>query len=100
MLYIANQSDLAGATIGSPNVFQQAEVEVAVNLKPIDFAERASVKITAQQARGILKEMGFDIPASIKTTAGVNDLLKRLPKLNETQINTFYQKAVKLSSGN
>ena len=82
LLYIATKSRFHYGYVNRfSNIFEQSEKEVAVNLKPVDFTEKASIKLTAQQARGILKEMGYDLPSRIKSKGQIDELLKSFQKI-------------------
>ena len=56
-------SDLKDVEIIPGNVLKELEAEIGIGLKPSDFAARASITITAKQARAIL--LGILVPATI-----------------------------------
>jgi hypothetical protein len=59
VVHIATGADLRGATVGVGNVLHELEAEIALNMQPTEFAKRASLTISAQRARTILREMVF-----------------------------------------
>ncbi|MGF6848145.1 RHS repeat-associated protein [Chitinophaga sp. W3I9] len=96
ILQIALPKDLQNVSVGvTTNVLEGIEREIVVDLKPAEFAKRASVTITVDQARGILKNMGINIPARINE-GDMNALLESTPKLTNEQINSFYKQAAAL----
>jgi filamentous hemagglutinin len=100
VVHIAMPGDIAAVDIIEGNVLSGAEAEVGVNMPPTQFADQASVTITADQARSILSEIGINVPPNI--TMRGTDLtryLESLPRLTPEQIQTFVQKATQLSGG-
>jgi hypothetical protein len=67
-------------------------------MQAINFPAKAELTITAQQSRGILNEMGINIPARIGK-GDIDRLLKEVPKLTTEQISTYVEKARKLVGG-
>ncbi len=96
ILYITNTSKFSSVGVTS-NVLEKVESEVAVNVLPSEFPGYTTGSITPKQARGILKEMGIEIPNVIKK-ADVDRILRETPRLNPDQINEFLKKAQKLST--
>jgi hypothetical protein len=96
ILQIALPKDLSGIKIGEANnVMADMEIETVIGLKPEDFTSRVSTTITADQARGILKEIGINLPSQI-SNADMNAILENTPKLTQPQINQFYKQAAAL----
>ncbi|MEC5146106.1 hypothetical protein UNH65_21285 [Chitinophaga sp. 180180018-2] len=96
ILQIALPKDLQDVSVGvTTNVLQTLERDVVVDLKPAEFTKRASVTIAVDQARGILKNMGVNLPARINE-GDMNALLESTPKLTNEQINSFYKQAAAL----
>jgi hypothetical protein len=97
VLYIAKGSDLNDLALGFTNSLEKAENELVLIIQPRDFPNRTSITLTAEQARGILKEMGFNVPYNVKSAAVITELTNTVPKLTSKQIKTFYQKAIQLT---
>lgn len=83
---------MTGVNIIEGNVLNALECEVGVELLPEQFASRASIKISAQQARNILKEMGIDVPSKIYDKAGIDSALRATTRLTQEQTIEFLQK--------
>ena len=97
---IATAQDLKGVKVDiEGNVRQALEKEVALELNPREFSEMASIKITADEARAILKNMDINIPARIKDPTEGTRLLEELPRLTEDQVKIFFEEAKKVSEG-
>ncbi|MET6997054.1 RHS repeat-associated core domain-containing protein [Chitinophaga defluvii] len=98
VLQIALPKSLKNVEIGvANNVLADMEAEVVVGLKPLEFAQKAHITITAEQSRGILKGMGINLPARISNSS-MNDVLKNTPRLTEKQIDEFYKQAASIQS--
>jgi hypothetical protein len=93
VVHIATAHDLVGVRITSGNVLAKIECEVGVELRPAEFALRATHTIAAQRARTILREMGIAVPPIIRGPAGVDAALKSLPRLDPDQIRQFVEAA-------
>lgn len=96
VVYIAQGDDVADIGIGEPNTLAELESEVALILSPLEFEQRASVSITADQARDILQGMGFTLPMRISSQGQLTEWLKETPRLNQQQIAEFVLKAEQL----
>ena len=94
-LQIALPVDLKGIKVET-NVLYELEREVGVGISPMEFSKKINLQITADQARGILKEMGINVPASIPTTKNISEVLRDIPKLKQDQIDKFYSEAIKI----
>ncbi len=92
VVHIATPEDLVGIEIGQGNVLQKIEKELGVDIEPKEFAERASITITVDQARTILKEMGIELPHNINKS-NLSDVLRDLPSMTLEQITEFVSKA-------
>lgn len=90
-----SQEGLGNPSIELGNVRRTLEREVSVGLTPTDFAEAAPNSITVGQAREILKEIGFDIPATLDSDAA-RQFLEETPKLSPEQVQEFVTKAASL----
>lgn len=75
------------------NVLAHLEREVGINILPAEFARRASVTITASQARAILERMGISIQSNIRGPADVDAVLRATPRLTTEQIQQFLNAA-------
>ncbi len=93
VIYIATAQDLAGVLIEQGNVLAKLEAEVAVNLTPLEFANKASITITAVEARNILVDMGISIPGMIRGPAAIDTVLRNTPRLTSVQITQFVDAA-------
>lgn len=101
VVHVALPGEIRAVDILPGNVLARSEAEVGVNMTPTQFANTASVKITVDQARGILQDMGINIPANITLKgADLTRYLESLPTMTSAQIDTFVQKAVQISKGN
>lgn len=92
VLYIASSSDLKGISSTSSNVLSSFEKEVAFDMQPLEFANRASLSVSSSQARTILKNMGYNIPSKISTDE-ISDILKNAPTLGQDDIMRFVKMA-------
>jgi RHS repeat-associated protein len=97
VLKVALPEDLEGVILGPGNTRAALESEVGVQLTPTEFSERASITITADQARGILGNMGIKLPSTVNGIEQSTSLLKSTPRLTETQIRTFTKAAQKVA---
>jgi len=93
VVHIASRSDLAGVEILKGNVLAHLEREVGIGILPAEFARRASITITASQARNILSGMGIHIQLSIRGPAAVDAVLRATPRLTSEQIQQFLNAA-------
>ncbi|NOT09808.1 MAG: toxin [Gemmatimonadales bacterium] len=98
VVQIATAADLEGVTLSQGNVLAALEKEVAVELLPLQFAERAGAQITAAEARGILERMGHVLPGQIRGPAGVSQVLGTTPRLTPDEIKLFVQEARLISA--
>lgn len=91
ILQIALPENLQGVNY-TGNVLQSMEIEIGVGLAPVEFSKKVSVTITAEQAQGILKDMGIEIPSNIRL-GEVSKIIENTPRMTQSQINEFYIKA-------
>ena len=77
------------------NVRKTLEREVSVGLTPTDFAAAAPNSITVDQAREILKEIGFDVPSTLDSDMA-RKFLEETPKLSPQQVQEFVNRAASL----
>jgi len=89
VLSVATASDLSGIEIAEGNFRAQLEAEAALVIAPSEFPTRASVRITAAQARSILARIGVHIPGQISGYAAADDLVRNTPRLTQQQIDEF-----------
>ena len=76
------------------NVRRSLEREVQVGLAPLDFLDKAPIKISVDKASQILREMGVaDLPSSISDRAQATDLLENTSRLTPEQIAEFIDRA-------
>jgi hypothetical protein len=96
VVHIALPKDLKGVQFYEANALKGIENEVAVGLKPAEFASKASLTITVDQARKILGEIGIKLPAKISLDE-ISSYLKNTPKLSQAQIKEFLKRAEALN---
>ncbi len=92
VLYICSADDLKGVSTTAKNVLNSYEKEVCFNIQPLEFANRASISISASDARAILKDMGYDIPSRI-INRDISPFLRNAPSLSDVEILKFVEKA-------
>lgn len=75
------------------------DLEVGVELTPLDLAKRSSV-ITLDQARTILQEMGIEgLPSQINSFTDLGESVRDFGSLlTEDQKNEFYLKAINIQN--
>jgi RHS repeat-associated protein len=95
ILQIALPEELKGLE-ATANVLKASEKEIAIGIIPTEFSKKVSLTITSDQARGILKNMGINIPARIAESE-ISNIISNTPKLTEKQIETFFKEAIKIS---
>ena len=88
VLHVATPADLKGVTISEGNMFAQRELEVAIELSPKQFADRASTTISAAEARSALHSIGVKVPSSVRGFA-VDVILENTPRLTKAEIDKF-----------
>ena len=69
------------------------EREVGVGVAPLGFANRASIMISAQQSRDILRGMGIIMRSSIRDPRTVSEVLDEMPRLSTEQIQYYVEQA-------
>ena len=76
------------------NIRRSLEREVEVGLAPLDFLDKAPIKISVDKASQILREMGVaDLPSFISTRSESTYLLENTPRLTPEQIAEFIDRA-------
>jgi hypothetical protein len=96
VLHIALPKDLQGVAYMGGQGLENMEREIGLAIKPIEFAEKAEVTISSEQARGILKKMGIDLPRRIQKI-DITPTIKNTRRLTETETEMFYLEALKLN---
>lgn len=100
VLYIAKRETIQGILSEEGNVSAGSlavlERECTVNAKPLEFAEIADIAITPAESRAILKEMGFDIPSTLKGKQRLNNFIHEAPKMSEEQISEYMRRVAEL----
>jgi hypothetical protein len=94
IVYLTNSQKFNSVGM-TANVLEKTELEVAVQVAPSEFVNYTTGAITTEQARGLLKEMGIELPKRI-TKGNISSVIEQTPRLNEKQIKTFVEKANKL----
>ncbi len=99
VVHVAMQNDLIGLRFveGHP-AYSELELEFRLEVHPEEFSKRASITLTAQQAREILKDMTIELPTKIYSHGAITETLRHTPRLRLAQIQTFWQKALELKS--
>jgi RHS repeat-associated protein len=72
--------------------FIPREAEMGLGTTAADLATRANLEIPAARARSILADMGYHIPPNIGL-GDLNQTLELTPKLSQTEIQNFIDKA-------
>ncbi|MET9259497.1 RHS repeat-associated core domain-containing protein [Amycolatopsis sp. NPDC004079] len=93
VVQIALPGDLAG--VATYEGYIASEFEVGVDLAPNEFARRISAEIPAADARGLLRDLGIAVPASVSISE-ISPTLEAMPKLSAAQIQQFVEGALKL----
>ncbi|MFL5735526.1 MAG: RHS repeat-associated core domain-containing protein, partial [Chloroflexia bacterium] len=96
ILHIALPGDLEGVGVIEGNVLGTLEAEVGIELSPLEFAERASIDISASEARGILADMEISVPSRVHGPADISRLLHNTPRLATAQVIEFVRRAQSL----
>ncbi|SHJ73597.1 von Willebrand factor type A domain-containing protein [Clostridium cavendishii DSM 21758] len=96
VLYIATKTDLEGIVIEEGNVISVLEKEVGINLLPEEFAKKASINLTPEQSRSILRSMGIDLPSIISDKTQLSYVLHNTPRLSNEQLIEYYKKVLEL----
>ncbi|MGZ8842404.1 MAG: RHS repeat-associated core domain-containing protein, partial [Pyrinomonadaceae bacterium] len=99
VVQVATPANLEGVALVEGNVLATLEREVAVEVLPLQFAQRAGVQISASEARSILERMGHMLPSRIHGPAGVSQTLGTTPRLTQGEINLFVQEARLIAGG-
>jgi hypothetical protein len=83
-----------GVKIIGGNVLEKLEKEIPLMMQPLEFPSKSFIKISAERARQILKEMGIDVPSYITKEGGqMNEILRGLPEMTKEQVEIFITKA-------
>jgi filamentous hemagglutinin len=99
VIHIAADGDIATATRVGGNAgttLPSLEREVGVAMSPQQFADSASITITASQGRTILSEMGINVPASIRDPAKLQEWLLDTARLTSEQTAEFLRRATEI----
>lgn len=100
VVHIAKPKDLIGVDIfpagNTSTALPAIEAEVGVGVAPAQFANKASITITAEQARSILANMGIEVPAKI-SKGQITSTLESTIKLTPAQIQQFTDSAKQLA---
>jgi hypothetical protein len=57
-----------------------------------EFFSKNSINVPTATAKQVLKDMGIDLPASVRDYNTFNQLLKELPDFEDKQIIEFFEK--------
>ncbi|WP_239989146.1 RHS repeat-associated core domain-containing protein [Corallococcus macrosporus] len=99
VVHVASPADLAGIEISAGNYLAALEKEVAVNVAPLDFARRAGVTLTVEEARALLRGLGAEVPGRVPDKAALSDALRNAPQLTADQVRAFVREATKKVKG-
>jgi hypothetical protein len=99
LVHVAMPNDLADLRFveGHP-AYRELELELRIELQPAEFSKRASITLTAQEARAILSDMEIELPSKIYSHNAITETLRNTSRLEFSQIQTFLQKALELKS--
>lgn len=93
----ATPLDLSGLMQGNPGSLGAYESEVAIHTTPGGFASRASVRMTAQQARSLISRLfGVELPSRIGNNADLSYYIHNTPRLTQMDMSIFYRTAFEL----
>jgi RHS repeat-associated protein len=98
VLYAASRAELQGVSAVEGNVLASLEREIGLEILPAQFAERAGVSISAQEARAILERMGHSIPATIRSPAQLDQVLRSTARLSAEDTQLFIQEARQIAA--
>ena len=94
---IATRGDLKGTNVLVGNSRAELEKEIVLGVTTKDFASKASITISASEARSILGEMGINIPSRIPKDISTQTL-ELAPRLSAQQTNQFIRRASELAA--
>ncbi|MEM7370408.1 MAG: RHS repeat-associated core domain-containing protein [Bacteroidota bacterium] len=98
VIYFARKSDIGDVETFGANLAH--DLEVGLGMLPDEFALKAR-SITLDQSKQILSDMGVKLPKAINSYSDLDNFVKDLGgKLSESQLNEFYNKALKLTEKN
>jgi RHS repeat-associated protein len=89
VMQVAMPGDLAGLKVEVSAGYLPYEAESYVMTTPADFAARASITIPVGAARGVLREMGIDVPWQIASNGDLTTFLRGSPLMNPDQVAEF-----------
>ena len=93
VVHIATHGELTGVEIVAGNVLATLEKEVAIRIKPREFAQKAGLTLIAAEARNILRNIGIALPHRIANKARLSEILHTSPRLTQEQIFEFVRQA-------
>jgi hypothetical protein len=96
----ATPDDMEGVMTGTGGVLSGIENEIALQMRPSEFSARASVKITAQQARALIQQLfGYVLPSRIYNDGDLDYYVRNRPALTSQDMLLFYRTAYELYGG-
>ena len=100
-IYIATKEDLKNTTVIPSNYRVEIETEIVINLTPRDFAPKASVVISLENASEILRSLKLHDAYKI-SAADIQNNTRRLDEMNEhrmsyQKVEEFYKKALEVN---
>lgn len=95
VIQVALPGNLQGVEYSS-NVLGSLEKEIALGLKPAEFAQKSSMTISVDQSRKILEGMGISLPKTV-TQETLSEAIRTTPRLNSSQIDEYYNKMTKVT---
>ena len=100
VVYVALPDNLKGVNMHiEGNVRVDIEKEVGLAITPTEFAKRVELKITADEAKGILSEMNIHLPARVGIGSSTQMLKNgEIPDMTQEQIDLFIQKAIEIAN--
>jgi hypothetical protein len=89
VIYLANASAAAEFLLPG-NVLAELECELVVSMPPREFVSRVAFGIVGvAEARHVLTEVSFELPATVSSRRAISRALKDLPRLTPEQIAEF-----------
>lgn len=84
--------DLAGVPIEQGNVLAEIEREVAVEVPPAEFEQRAGTTISVEDSRRILADMGIETPYHV-TKRSLSSDVSGIPDMTPEQVEAYVKNA-------
>ena len=73
IVLVVPSARLAGYAV-TENLFATEECEIAIEIRPVEFAERAIMTVDVDVARDVLIAMGISVPTAIPDANALSDV--------------------------